>query len=202
MTTSRKLTNVLQLITGNLTERKIPHALMGALALGIYGLPRFTADIDLLTEGRYWNLISPVMENLGYTCFQKTKSFAQFDSEMGVLGKVDFMFINTTEGKNILERSVFFEDDFLGGHRVIQPTDYIVLKLMAIANNPDRSLKDEADIVDLLRLSKSKLIPANFDSPDRDRIYYFAEKFEQRQRIEAIFMKIDKNQTQTEGFIL
>lgn len=72
-------------------QEQIPYSLIGALALSLYGLPRFTADIDLLTKGRFWPQISPIMKKLGYTCYQKTASFAQFDSEMGVLGKIDFM---------------------------------------------------------------------------------------------------------------
>ena len=202
MTTSQKLTVVFRIISENLAEKDIPYSLIGAMALGVYGLPRFTADIDLLTEGRYWNLISSIMQRLGYICFQKTKSFAQFDSELGVYGKIDFMFVNTREGRDILKRSILFKDELLGSHPVIQPTDYIVLKLMAIANNPDRSLKDEGDIFDMLRLSKEDLIPADFDLPDRDRIYYFAKQFGQRKRIERLFNKLDKDPNETEKFKL
>ncbi len=184
---SRKLPNVLKIITDNLAKDQIPYSLIGALALGLYGLPRFTADIDLLTEGRYWTLISPIMEKLGYTCYQKTGSFAQFDSELGVLGKIDFMFVNTPDGKDILKRSIIVRDELFGIHPVIQPTDYIILKLMAIANNPDRSPKDEGDILDVLKLYKNDLIPKNFKTLDRERIYIFADRFGLRIKMEKYF---------------
>ncbi len=184
---SRKLPNVLKIITDNLAKDQIPYSLIGALALGLYGLPRFTADIDLLTEGRYWTLISPIMEKLGYTCYQKTGSFAQFDSELGVLGKIDFMFVNTPDGKDILKRSIIVRDELFGIHPVIQPTDYIILKLMAIANNPDRSPKDEGDILDVLKLYKNDLIPKNFKALDRERIYIFADRFGLRIKMEKYF---------------
>jgi len=87
---SKKLTNVLKIVADHLTQEEIPYCLIGALTLGLYGLPRFTADIDLLTERSFWSKILPIMEKLGYTCYQKTESFAQFDSEMGVLGKFNF----------------------------------------------------------------------------------------------------------------
>lgn len=90
----------------------------------------------------------------------------------------------------------------MGKHPIIQPADYIVLKLMAIANNPDRALKDEEDILNLLKLSKRELIPAHFDLLDRDRIYLFAERFGQRQRIEKLFDKIDKDPNDDERFNL
>ena len=187
---SRKLPNVLKIIGDNLTQDQIPYSLIGALALGLYGLPRYTGDIDLLTEGRCWPRISPIMERLGYICYQKTGSFAQFDSELGVLGKIDFMFVNTPDGKDILERSILFRDELLGNHPVIQPTDYIILKLMAIANNPERSPEDEGDIITVLKLYKNHLIPKDFDILDREKVYLFAERFGLRTQVEEFFRKV------------
>lgn len=199
---SRKLPNVLKTIADNLTRGQIPYSLIGALALGLYGLPRFTGDIDLLTEGRYWTLISPIMEKLGYTCYQKTGSFAQFDSELGVLGKIDFMFVTTPDGKDILKRSIIMRDELLGIHPVIQPTDYLILKLMAIANNPDRSPKDEADILDVLKLYKNDLIPKNFKAPAKNRVYLFADRFGLRIKIEKYFGKVFDVSDKPGGFQL
>ena len=187
---SKKLTNVLKIITDNLMQEQIPCSLIGALALGLYGLPRFTADIDLLVEGRFWSRISLIMEKLGYTCYQKTDSFAQFDSEMGVLGKIDFMFVNTPEGKDILKRSIITGDELIGTYPVIQPTDYIILKLMAIANNPDRSQKDEGDILAIMNLYKNRLISEDFEPLDMDRVYLFAEKFGQKEKAQRYFDEI------------
>jgi len=187
---SKKLTNVLKIITDNLMQVQIPCSLIGALALGLYGLPRFTADIDLLVEGRFWSRISLIMEKLGYTCYQKTDSFAQFDSEMGVLGKIDFMFVNTPEGKDILKRSIITGDELIGTYPVIQPTDYIILKLMAIANNPDRSQKDEGDILAIMNLYKNRLISEDFEPLDMDRVYLFAEKFGQKEKAQRYFDEI------------
>ena len=177
-------------------REQIPYALIGALALSFYGLPRFTADIDLLTKGRFWPQISRIMKRLGYTCYQKTDSFAQFDSDMGVLGKIDFMFVDTAEGKDILKRSMLAGDALIGTYPVIQPTDYIILKLMAIANNPDRSQQDEGDILAVMNLYKNRLTPENFEPLDMDRVYLFAEKFGQKEKaqryIDAIFGVADK----------
>ena len=196
--TSRKLSDVPGIISENLAEKDIPYSLIGALALGIYGLPRFTADIDLLTEGRYWDLISSIMENLDYACFEKTDSFAQFDSELDVYGKIDFMFVNTEEGKDILKRSVIIKDELWGNHPIIQPTDYIGLKLMAIANNPDRCSKDERDISEVLKLSKNDFIPKDFAPLDIDRIFYFADQFGQSEKMKNFFNDIDIASNKTE----
>jgi hypothetical protein len=199
---SQKLPKVLHIIAHNLKKEHIPYSLIGAFALNLYGLPKFTADIDLLTEGPFWPLISPIMEKLGYRCFQKTKSFAQFDSELGVYGKVDFMFVNSPEGKDILKRSIVIKDELLGDHPVIQPTDYIILKLMAIANNPERCSKDEGDILDVLNLYRAGLIPGIFRKLDKNMIFIFAEQFGQTERIESLFGKAFGNANKPEKFEL
>ncbi|NVM22792.1 MAG: hypothetical protein HWN68_13550 [Desulfobacterales bacterium] len=84
----------------------------------------------------------------------------------------------------MIGRSLVVEDELLGKHPVIQPTDYIILKLMAIANNPDRGPRDEADILEVLKLYKNHLIPKNFGSMNMDRLYLFADRFGQRMRLE------------------
>ena len=174
---SKKLANMLSIISDNLSQKQIPFCLIGAMALGVYGLPRYTSDIDLLTEDNHWPKISSIMERLGYECYQKTDFFAQFDSEMGIYGKVDFMFVSTQDGRDIIKRSVLIKDEIFGRISVIQPSDYIVLKLMAIANNPDRSIKDESDLSSFFDLHKTKLLSSHFDMLDVNQIMRFAGKF-------------------------
>ena len=175
----KKLTNMLKIISEKLSEKKIPFCLIGAMALGLYGLPRYTSDIDILTVDGKWPEILSTMEDLGYTCFQKTESFAQLDSELGIFGNVDFMFVKTQAGKEIISNSTFVKDTFFTGIPIVQPTDYIILKLMAIANNPDRSLKDESDISSFFNLYNKDLVPNDFAPIDRVKIIEYAHKFGQ-----------------------
>ena len=193
---SKKLTNMLSIISENLSQEQIPFCLIGAMALGVYGLPRYTSDIDLMTEAVCWPKIAPLMERLGYECYQKTDFFAQFDSEMGIYGKVDFMFVTTQEGRDIINRSVSIEDETFGKIPVIQPSDYVILKLMAMANNPDRITQDEADLSRLFDMLKKKLPPKNFDVLDMARILLFADRFGLRGLIERY---LNENNSPAEG---
>lgn len=193
---SKKLTNMLSIISENLSQEQIPFGLIGAMALGVYGLPRYTSDIDLLTEAVYWPKIASLMEPLGYECYQKSDFFAQFDSEMGIYGKVDFMFVTTQEGRDIINRSVSIEDEIFGKIPVIQPSDYVILKLMAIANNPGRTTQDEADLSRLFDLLKNNLPPKYFDVLDVDRILLFADRFGLRELLERY---LSDNNSPAEG---
>ena len=186
----KKLATILNIVTRNLAEEHIPYALIGALALNLYGLPRYTVDIDLLSEARFSDQISSIMTKLGYTCFQRTKSFAQFDSDLGIMGKIDFMFVQTSEGEEILGRSARIDDPFFGQHPVIQPTDYIILKLLALANNPERLHKDQGDIIHVLKLFKANLLSDNFKPLDQKKIEIFAQRFGQEQRIRHWYAQI------------
>jgi hypothetical protein len=183
---SPKLPKVLDIVTGRLRWEGIPCALIGALARAVYGFPRYTSDIDLATGGRWANQVRGILENLGYRCFQMTRSFGQFDSEMGVLGKIDLLFLSTSEGSRILQNRATVQDDAFGEVEVVQPTDYIILKLMAIANNPDRTAGDEADILTVLKASENGQIRAEFQGIDRDRILKLAERFRQTERTERL----------------
>lgn len=172
-----------------LTHKRIPFCVIGAIALGFYGLPRYTADIDILTEGDSFPEISKIMDKLGYQCFQKTKLFAQYDLAEGIAGKIDFMFVNTIDGKAIIKNSAFIKNEKSCTLPVIQPTDYIILKMMAIANNPDRSAKDEADISLCAALHTEKQIPKIFNDIDKEKIKLFARRFGQE---ELVAKYIDK----------
>jgi len=184
---TEKLNKVLEIISRNLNQNKIPFAVVGAIALGLYGFPRFTSDIDLITEGRLWPELDSIMEKLGYSCYQKADVFAQFESELGAMGYIDFMFVNTPDGLDILNRSVLVEDELLGKVPVVQPTDYIILKMMAIANNPNRSIKDKADISTFITLYRNRLLPDYFEPLDMSRIYLFADRFGQTKLIDKYF---------------
>lgn len=201
-TTPKKLNKVLEIIADNLARNNIPFAVVGAMALGLYGLPRFTSDIDLITEGRFWHNLQPIMERLGYTCYQKTDTFAQFESELGAMGYIDFMFVNTQDGVAILERRVMAEDELLGKYPVVQPTDYIILKMMAIANNPDRSVKDEADLSAFMQIYRKRMLPEYFESLDMNRIYRFADRFGQRKLMDKYLEQASGDQDENGRFEL
>jgi hypothetical protein len=183
----KNLISTLSVISKEFERREIHFCVIGAIALGSFGLPRYTSDIDMLADIDDWPAIFSTMEKLSYSCYQKTEVFAQFDLVEGFGGKVDFMFVKTEEGKEIIEKSAIINDMLFGNIPVVQPTDFIILKLMAIANNPGRSIKDEADISLCFELYKNKKTRKEFDPVDKDKILKFAERFGCKNLIEKYF---------------
>ena len=76
------------------------------------------------------------------------------------------------------------------------------MKLMAMANNPKRISKDEADILDVLKLSEENLIHEAFGKLDKGRIYLFAERFGQMERVASLFEKISSGPRKPEKYEL
>jgi hypothetical protein len=184
-----KLVSMLDIIGKHLRDASVPYALIGAAALAVYGIPRFTADIDILSEAARMPEIRGLMKRLGFTCFQETTAFARFDSEMGILGRFDFMLMATPDGLAMIERSAMVNDPVWGRHPVVQPTDYLILKLMAIANNPSRISGDEADIMYLLGVIRNDLLADGFEPLDHRRLEGFARRFGQQERLQACLNK-------------
>jgi hypothetical protein len=185
------LKNVLSIICGNLSEKRVPHAIIGAMALSLYGMPRFTADIDLLSDEQHRKSVLDIMKRLGYDCFQDADNFAQFDSELGVYGKMDFMFVNTDEGRAMLERAIDIHDEIIGVVTVVQPTDYAVLKLMAIANNKDRMIHDMADLETLFRAVAAGFLYPAFNPINVDQLQKFAERFHVSEHLSPLLAILD-----------
>ncbi|MFW6374371.1 MAG: hypothetical protein ACOC3W_11795 [Thermodesulfobacteriota bacterium] len=99
------------------------------------------------------------------------------------------MFVGTPAGKAMLERRIRVSDDLLGEYPVIQPSDYIVLKLMATANDSSRLARDEADIAVLLSHIRQKNLSALFEPIQRDRILEFARQFRLEKQMKRLFKK-------------
>lgn len=197
--TTPKLKRVLSILCARLSEKRVPHAIIGAMALSLYGMPRFTADIDLLSDKLHRKAVLDTMKRLGYDCFQDAGDFAQFDSELGVYGKVDFMFINTDEGRAILDRAIDINEEVMGLLPVVQPTDYAVLKLMAIANNSDRRIRDMADLEILFRSFAAGFLDPLFQPINIAELQRFATRFHVSNQLASLLPLINTVQKTSTG---
>jgi len=184
--TTPKLKRVLSILCRHFSKKRVPHAIIGAMALSLYGMPRFTADIDLLSDERHRKTVLDAMKQLGYDCFQDTGGFAQFDSELGVYGRVDFMFVDTEEGRAILDGAIDAHDEVIGVVPVVQPTDYAVLKLMALANNSERMARDMADLEILFKSAAAGFLYPAFKPIDVDHLQKFAARFHVSEQLAAL----------------
>lgn len=128
-------------------EQNIRYALMGGFAMGAWGMPRATVDIDFLVLRGDMEKVDAIMRSLGYECKHRTENVSQYLSPLQVFGEVDFLHAFRVPSLSMLQRAV--DKKVLGNTtsvKVLKIEDLIGFKVQAIANNRERTTVDLADI--------------------------------------------------------
>ena len=149
---------VLSTLLKRFEERRVRYGLMGGFALGLWGVPRSTADLDFLVHREDLDVIDAVMRELGYELKFRSDNVSQYVASLKVFGELDFLHAFRKAGLEMLERAV--EKAIFGGElkiRVLRPEDLIGLKLQAIKNDPARKGQDVADIKALASAQRGNL---------------------------------------------
>jgi hypothetical protein len=145
--------SILSVLIEKFKENEIRYALMGGLALGLWGVGRSTVDIDFLVDRGDRSRIDHIMQELGYECKFKSENVSQYVSPLKIYGEVDFLHAFREASLEMLVKAV--EKDILEGSlkiKVLKPEDLIGLKFQAIKNNPLREQTDIEDIKALLSI--------------------------------------------------
>jgi len=139
-------------------EQNIRYALMGGFALGAWGAPRGTVDIDFLAARDDMEKVDAIMKGLGYECRYRSENVSQYISPLRVFGEVDFLHAFRTLSLAMLGRAVVVR--MFGGSmpvNVLNVADLIGLKVQAIANDEERKAGDLADIESLMAVKGNEL---------------------------------------------
>jgi hypothetical protein len=149
---------VLSKLLSAFEAHNIRYALMGGFAMGAWGVPRGTVDMDFLVHRDDMEEVDGIMEGLGYECKYKTENVSQYLSPLQVFGEVDFLHAFRTPSLSMLERAE--ERQMFNGTvaiRVLKIEDLIGFKVQAIANNEARKTADMADIDALIAFNRSRI---------------------------------------------
>jgi hypothetical protein len=139
-------------------KQGIDYALMGGFALGVWGAPRATVDMDFLILLQHMDSAHAILTGLGYELRYKSDNVSQYISPLRIFGEIDFLHAFRDVTKSMLERAqgkAAFGGEF--SVKVLVPEDIIGLKVQAVANDPSRRERDIADIQALLQLHSPML---------------------------------------------
>jgi hypothetical protein len=149
---------VLSKLLTSFEKENIQYALMGGFALGAWGVPRSTVDIDFLVHREDMEKVDAIMRGLGYECRQKTENVSQYLSPLKIFGEVDFLHAFRTPSLSMLESA---EEKKMFGDtvsvKVLKIEDLIGFKVQAVANDESRKAVDIADIESLIAYNKDRL---------------------------------------------
>ena len=136
----------------------IRYALMGGFALGLWGIPRATVDIDFLVNKDDMGKVNEIMTGLGYNLVYQSENVSQYVSSDKIFGEVDFLhafreisvgMLQRAESKRLFDSTVSIN--------VLKIEDLIGLKVQAMANDEARKAIDLSDIKSLIALHKSAI---------------------------------------------
>ena len=134
-------------------KQGIDYALMGGFALGVWGAPRATVDMDFLILLEDMDRAHAILTSLGYELRYKSPNVSQYISPLKTFGEIDFLHAFRDVTKSMLQRAQ--KKDIFGGElkvKVLLPEDIIGLKVQEIANDPSRKNADLADIESLMKV--------------------------------------------------
>jgi hypothetical protein len=162
---------VLKALLQGFERSGLRYGILGGFALGALGVPRATADIDILVHRDDLRPLHALLTALGYACTARTENVSRYCHADRAWGVVDILHAFRQYSLEMLEhvRSCPVFDGTLTV-RVLEPEDVIGFKIQAMANNPMRLAKEQADIEALTMHFGHRL--------DWDRIQRYYDLFE------------------------
>jgi len=174
-----KFKKVFQLLIDFFERERIDYALIGAFALKAYGYIRATQDVDFIARENDQKDIITNIESLGFETIYRSSGYSNHVHPLSGLGRIDFVYVKGDTADSIFKESrrlLVFSALTLP---VVKPEHIAALKVFAMKNNPDRALREMADIKELLKLNDINLkeVQGYFEKYGQmDRYYEIIEK--------------------------
>jgi hypothetical protein len=143
---------VFALVSGFLDEKGYRYAVIGAVAIAAYGLPRTTVDLDLVVEASAQDDLIGFLESRGYETLHRSSGYSNHRHKDPDWGSLDFVYVGA-ETSHELFAAVQLREGLRGSLMPLpKPEHLAALKVLAMKNDPSRTLQDMADIRFLVNL--------------------------------------------------
>jgi len=144
--------DVLQTVTGFLDQQGARYAVIGGVALVLYGLPRTTLDLDMVVDFAVQDDLVRWLEARGYQTLHRSSGYSNHSHPNAALGDLDFVYVRGETAEKL----------FAGCHKatgpgglevpVPSPEHLAALKVVSLKNDPARAFRDQEDLRFLLHL--------------------------------------------------
>lgn len=140
----------LNTIRAFLLDGKFRVAVIGGVALGAYGNPRLTLDLDVATDAAAQDALITFMESQGFTTLHRSPGYS--NHRHASRGRVDFMYVRDHTADQLFGSTTELPGP--GGRPipVPRPEHLIAMKVQAMRDAPERGLQDLVDIAYLLQV--------------------------------------------------
>lgn len=140
-------------LVAEFSQQKVAYGLIGGYAVGLWGVPRGTVDMDFLVRLDDMPKIQRIMESIGYEVRFSSENVTQYQSALGLFGEIDYLHAFREASLRMLQRTVtksLFQDGV--SIQVLIPEDLIGLKVQAFTNDENREPIDRYDIETLMKI--------------------------------------------------
>ena len=153
-----------------LADRGFRVAVIGGVALGAYGNPRLTLDLDIVTDASGQDALIEFMESQGFVTLHRSSGYSNHSHPRR--GRVDFMYVRDQTADRLFASATVLPGPGGNPMPVPKPEHLIAMKVQAMRDAPDRGLQDLVDIAYLLQV----------DGVDRDEVrgYFLRAGLEER----------------------
>ncbi|MBY0494894.1 MAG: nucleotidyltransferase family protein [Cyanobacteria bacterium] len=127
-----------------------PSAVAGGVALAAYGSPRLTIDLDIVTHRDAQPAVIAALERTGYETLYRSSGFSNHRHFEAELGRVDLIYVDDVTSGRLFAAARTLMGPASTRIRVPSPEHLAAMKIQAIRNAPDRTLRDLADVAFLL----------------------------------------------------
>jgi len=147
-----EFSNVLGAISSFLDEKGFRYAVIGAVAIAAYGLPRTTVDLDFVVEASAQDELIRFLESRGYQTLHRSSGYSNHHHSNSDWGSVDFVYIGAETSQELFAAALLAKGPGDLAMPVPKPEHLAALKVLAMKNDPSRTLQDMADIRFLVSL--------------------------------------------------
>lgn len=147
----QELSGSLFTILARVFKRNSVHpVLVGGYAINTYKIQRMTFDVDFIMTAEDCERMEKDIIDLGYSVFNRRDAFVQYKDNKSGLRDIDFLL---TDSATINKLITTGHTVSIAGEEFMVPSamHLISMKLHAVSQNPQREMKDLADIVALMR---------------------------------------------------
>jgi len=143
---------VLETVVTFLRKEGYPGALIGGFGLQAYGMSRATVDLDFVVDADVQDKLIAFLESLGYETLHRSTGYSNHVHAVMDLGRVDFVYVRGETRKKLFAGAK--EVQLPGGLSVLvpRPEHLAAMKIQAMKNDPERTLREMADIQFLVGL--------------------------------------------------
>ncbi len=141
-------------------------AVIGGVALAAYGHPRLTLDLDIVTEAAAQDSLVAQMESNGFQTLHRSAGYSDHRHPEPARGRVDFMYVRGETAERVFAGVRQMRGPGGTPIGVPRPEHLIAMKVRAMAEAPERTWQDLADVGYLVRL----------DGVDREEVRGYFER--------------------------